>query len=211
MLSSLPWPQCKKPPRKSSAHLYILIPPSPLFAAHWSLFIPELLPYDNITKRHEESNIGRRIHVSGDRLNGFHLEIIRNYNIGKHRTLGNRRYLAALIPAERLVTSTSTPQAGPADVLKDEDEGGGFVDNVPIDAVENICVEVEAPGPSLNSSQTAVLPGGKRIKTEVKDCQWWVREVIKKLSDRGLLEKLPMKNMMGMNDALEIIHGLPKH
>lgn len=74
--------------QQPSATLYILIPPCPLFAAHWSLFIHDPLNTDTRT----ESDQGRRIHVSGDRLNGFHLEIIRNYNVRQHRGVGSRRF-----------------------------------------------------------------------------------------------------------------------
>lgn len=43
--------------QQPSATLYILIPPSPLFAAHWSLFIHDPLNTDTRT----ESDKGRRI------------------------------------------------------------------------------------------------------------------------------------------------------
>lgn len=161
--------------QRPSATLYILLPPSPLFAAHWSLFIPD-------TDTRTESDQGRRIHVSGDRLNGFHLEIIRNYNVRQHRSVGPRHFAIGRITSPHTPTTT---EPGSREE-KDEDEGGGFLDNVPRDALEEVCVCVEAPGPSLNSVSGG--GNGRRVKGgEVRDCQWWVRRVVGELVARGLL------------------------
>lgn len=194
--------------------LYVLIPPSPLFAAHWSFFIPNLLDYDAISRRHEESTIGRRIHVSGDRLNGFRLEIVRQYDVSKHRSVGSRRYLVALIPAKHLQASASE-SLPPAERFKqkDDDEGGGYIDNDAIDDFERICVEVEAPGPSLNRvSQTASSVPTKKAKAEVKDCQWWVRQVVDALMTRGMLEPAPTSaNKPASQSPSDAVAALPVH
>lgn len=105
---------------ESSTALYVLIPPSPLFAAHWSFFIPDLL--DATTRGSRESDHGRRIHVADDRLNGFKLEIIRNYNVRQHRSVGSRRFAIGRIGATDIDVTDPKPSAKKA---KDEDEGGG--------------------------------------------------------------------------------------
>lgn len=180
-------------PADASASLqpivYVLVPPSPLFAAHWSLFIPDILGAS--TRGILESDMGRRMHVSGDRLNGFKLEIIRGYNIRQHRSVGSRRFAIGRVST----LHSSQPDASDARAsttefseTKDEDEGGGTVDNVPRDAFEEVCVSVEAPGPSLNSAGS--LPPGRVKKAEVKDCQWWVKAVVKELVVRGILAEL---------------------
>lgn len=71
---------------------------------------------------------------------------------------------------------------------KDEDEGGGYVDNHPVDELERGCTSVEAPGPSLNKASEA--GPDKRTKSEVRDCQWWIKQVVKALVDEGILGAL---------------------
>lgn len=98
---------------------------------------------------------------------------------------------------------------------KDEDEGGGVVDNAPHDAFEAACVEIEAPGPSLNrvpQNQPANGTGGRRQPREVQDCQWWVRQVVSVLMQRGLLEPLPFAaDSDGSKDPWQIVQTLPMH
>lgn len=198
---------------KPATPLYVLIPPSPVFAAHWSFFIPNLLDYDLISRRHEESNIGRRIHVSGDRLNGFRLEVVRNYDVSKHRSVGSRRYLVASIPAKHLQSSSSgDPTTNEKPKQKDEEEGGGYIDNNPSDDFEQVCVEVEAPGPSLNRvSQTASSVPTKKTKAEVRDCQWWVRQVVDILVARGMLEPASTSTKKDEKNPLDAVAALPVH
>lgn len=189
--------------------LYVLIPPSPLFAAHWSLFIPDASSFDAASKRYQEPKTGRRIHVSGDRLNGFTLEIIRDYDVKMHK--GARQYPLATVSSAGLESSGSPSQDSAPHFQKDEDEGGGYVDNRPIDEFERICVEVEAPGPSLNRVSGSVAGNGKRARVEVEDCQWWIRQVVLALEARGMLSALSSD----MNDAgkipSDIVASLPMH
>lgn len=174
---------------------YILIPPSPLFAAHWSFFIPNS----------DSSSHGRRIHVSGDRLNGFKLEIIRAYDVSLHRSVtSGRRFRIGVVPSS---SCSVEPVAGTEYVQKDEDEGGGYVDNQAVDELERVCLEVEAPGPSLNRVETGGVLPGRRVKTEVKDCQWWVRQVVNVLCSRGILRADGSED----RDPISIVESLPVH
>lgn len=189
--------------------LYVLIPPSPLFAAHWSLFIPDASSFDAASKPYQEPKIGRRIHVSGDRLNGFTLEIVRDYDVKMHR--GARQYPIATIPSASLESSGSSSQGSAPHLQKDEDEGGGYVDNRALDEFERICVEVEAPGPSLNRVSGSVAGNGKRARVEVRDCQWWVRQVVLALEARGILATLSSDiNDSGKTPA-DMVAALPVH
>jgi hypothetical protein len=186
----------------SGSAVYVVIPPSPLFAAHWSFFVPYPSPPSDSERRGvRESRIGRRIHVSGDRLNGFKLEIIRSYDVGKHRSVGaDRQFRIGVLSLPSAQDSTTESGSLGTDTLignngetKDEEDGGGFVDNSPRDPFEQICTDIDAPGPSLNkvsfSSGNAVTHAGKRIKPEVRDCQWWIRQVMRAMIDRGMLVK----------------------
>ncbi|KAF2772223.1 hypothetical protein EJ03DRAFT_216925 [Teratosphaeria nubilosa] len=123
-------PEAKKQPYTT---LYVLIPPYPLFAAHWSLYLPTIGPYNTLSQRHEKFPSGRRIQVSGDRLHGFELEIIHDYNIRQHKSVpASRKYPIGRVGGEFLVPRTTGDGRGK---VKDEDEGGGFVSDVPVDAV----------------------------------------------------------------------------
>ncbi|KAM3421448.1 hypothetical protein BST61_g1841 [Cercospora zeina] len=179
--------------------LYVLVPPSPLFAAHWSFFLPDPTGYDNLSKRHEESTLGRRIHVAGDRLNGFQLEMIHGYDVSKHRGVASRKFPIGVVPARYLPPSARV-SAVHSGVEKDEEEGAGFVDNQPRDEFEQVCTQVEAPGPSLNPvSRGGSGVRGQKEKFEVRDCQYWVRKVVHELMTKGMLEK-PSDVVMGQNE-----------
>ena len=56
----------------SARTMFVLVPLSPLFAAHWSLFVPDDASDESHSVDAEQLPPvkGRRMHVSGDRLNG---------------------------------------------------------------------------------------------------------------------------------------------
>lgn len=183
--------------------VYVLTPPSPLFAAHWSLFIPES----------QESSFGRRIHVSGDRLNGFKLEIIRGYDASLHRGLSSSRHFRIGNISPSKYGTFSGPSTRSDDAQKDDDEGGGYVDNYATDELERVCLEVEAPGPSLNRvvASEAGRSSGPRPKMEVKDCQWWVRQVVQLAYSRGILLASQSPDGTEGKDPTVLLESLPAH
>ncbi|KAI1377586.1 hypothetical protein F4677DRAFT_41337 [Hypoxylon crocopeplum] len=155
--------------------LYVLVYPSRLFAAHWSFW----LPY--IDANNQQSNIGDRIHVTGDRLNGFQYEYIRNYDVcedDRHPTafpigLVSETYLSK---ASKGGNSTSS--------------GEGDTKDIALNAFDEACREVPAPGPSLNKvNRTEVdkATGAPHKKVEVKDCQWWIKEAVSNLIKSEIL------------------------
>ncbi|KAK3671862.1 hypothetical protein LTR78_008228 [Recurvomyces mirabilis] len=173
-----------KEPTRLDRTVYVVIPPSPLLAAHWSLLIPD--PPLNTATIQQENNVGRRIHVAGDRLHGFQLEIVRGYDVRKHRGVNSRRFALGLVPEHFLsgIQSTLKPAAAKS---KDEDEGGGYVDNSPIDQLERTCILVAPPGPSLVHVQAGGKGAARPKQTEVKDCQWWVKQVVELMFSKGML------------------------
>jgi hypothetical protein len=166
-----------------------------------------------------ESRVGRRVHVTGDRLNGFELEIIRSYDVGKHRSVGADRQIRIgrlVLPNALNEDADSAPVGSESSrdtskQRKDDEDGGGFVDNTPRDDFERLCLEIDAPGPSLNkvgaSSSDATGPGGKRKKPEVRDCQWWIAQVMRAMIDRGML----VKSDGDEREPVDWITALPKH
>lgn len=172
-----------KEPTGLDRTLYVVVPPSPLFAAHWSFFIPDP-PLNRATN--QENNVGRRIHVAGDRLHGFQLEIVRGYDVRKHRGVNSRRFAIGFVPEQFLsgIQSALKPAAAES---KDEDEGGGYVDNSPIDQLERTCILVAPPGPSLVHVQAGGKGAATPKQTEVKDCQWWVKQVVQLMFSKGML------------------------
>lgn len=187
----------------------MVVPPSPLFAAHWSIFLPDR--HDPNDRHNMEPMTGRRVHVAGDRLNGFGLEIIRGYDASKHRSVGSRRYpigaIATSVLKDQLTNGTAAMDAD----SKDDDEGGGYIDNKPQDDFEMVCVEVEAPGPSLNNVSKAgagnVSRGGRQ---QPRDCQWWIAQVVTELTERNMLKSLSLLEISHKTPP-ERIELLPKH
>lgn len=167
-----------------------------------------------ISKRHEESTVGRRVHVSGDRLNGFALELIREYDVSKHRSVGSRMFPIGSIPATHIQPDVSQVEEETIrrDSCKDDEDGGGLVDNEPRDVFERACVQVEVPGPSLNHVSNNQKPAtGKRSQVEVRDCQWWVRQVVQELTTAGILESLLQADGQRSKDPNELVAQLPVH
>ena len=180
--------------------LYVLVYPSRLFAAHWSFWVPYL------DANGREAPTGDRIHVTGDRLNGFEYEYIRDYNVREDERKPNR-FAIGLLPAAAL-SSAGDGVGG--------DASGTGVDSdtaPPVNVLDRACREVEAPGPSLNkvaaggAASRAAGPPPK--KAEVRDCQWWVKQAVEHLAGAGLL--LPLDEARGRGTPGELVGSLPRH
>jgi hypothetical protein len=153
-----------------SRAVFVLVYPSRLFAAHWALWIPEV----NING--EEQHTGDRIHVTGDRLNGFTYEYDCDYNI-----LDDDRHPKAfpigMISIEHV---SNHDRACTADTLGSH----------PFNDLDAACKRVPAPGPSLRKVAPLNRDTKNRerpAKAEVKDCQWWIEKVVTYLVCEGFL------------------------
>ncbi|GAB1732855.1 hypothetical protein NU195Hw_Modified_445t1 [Hortaea werneckii] len=190
--------------------LQVLVPPSRLFAAHWSLFLPDL----NNGDPKQEPSTGTRIHVVGDRLGGFRLEIVRGYDSQKDRSLQGRIFALARVPQQYWQPCQASLETLQDCQSKDEDEGGGVISKELRTPFEIACSNVEAPGPSLNRVSQEGATGerqGRRMKSEVKDCQWWVKQVIKSLSEKEMLfPVLDGEGKTGEDPNLKV-RTVPKH
>lgn len=95
---------------------------------------------------------------------------------------------------------------------KDKDEGGGYIDNQPLDAFEQVCVQVDAPGPSLNHvADGPATTESTRLKTQGRDCQWWIVEVVHVLTREGVLEAAPQQEEGPVWTPLQRLEAVPKH
>ncbi|KAI1328006.1 hypothetical protein F5Y16DRAFT_420342 [Xylariaceae sp. FL0255] len=180
--------------------LYVLVYPSRLFAAHWSFFIPySSSPHARDNNHHHPIGRGNRIHVTGDRLNGFRYEYDADYNPDddpEGRTPG--LYAVGVVSEASLTPFLGGTGGTINEVVGDGGDGEGGRDAA-VNVFDKACKEIPAPGPSLNKvrdgdeEKRSIADGVKsagaprRMRAEVKDCQWWVREVISHLVETGIV------------------------
>lgn len=128
--------------RSGMAHpVYILIFPSPLFPAHWSLFIPSVSP-DRTTDNPTQT--GTRIHVHGDAKSGFAPEFVRNYDTFASVDGDKLVWLADI--EEQYMPIVDGPPS------KDNGKHGEECRDIEAgNELERIALTVPAPGPSLTS------------------------------------------------------------
>jgi hypothetical protein len=113
--------------------VYLIIYHSPLFPAHWALWIP----YAN------NSQIGKKLHVFGDAAQGFEHEFQRNYS-----PAGTQR-------KHSLVLLAKVEDRYVVDVPGD---GSQSSDKDAVDDIERKVLATIAPPKSLNSSADGVGP-----------------------------------------------------
>ncbi|KAK3945944.1 hypothetical protein QBC46DRAFT_370386 [Diplogelasinospora grovesii] len=178
--------------------LYVLVYPSRLFAAHWSFWIPYL------DASGQESDTGDRIHVTGDRLNGFKYEYVRDYNVREDERKPNSFAIGLLSTAS--VSEETERDHYTIDVAAGENDA--------FNPFDRACREVQAPGPSLNkvnmTTDAGKATGPPLRKTEVKDCQWWIKQAVAHLVEADMLLPLDSKGH-GARAPVERVEELPRH
>ncbi|KAH8724355.1 hypothetical protein GQ44DRAFT_709032 [Phaeosphaeriaceae sp. PMI808] len=153
-------------------NVYLLVFNSPLFPAHWSLWVPST----------ENPKVGKRLHATGDAASGFQIAFERNFNLDRD----TRTHQIILLA-----------QAEDQHVVDVSEDGGERMDNTAYDTLEEVALQVRAPGPSLASSSS--LPPKQRIRIE--NCQTWLRAVVVALVQNSIFEK----------SALQIVDNAPKN
>jgi len=109
-----------------SRPVYLIIYHSPIFAAHWALWIPSY-------NKNVIGQSGKIINVQGSPSDGFVHEFERNYNLSAESRSHSLKLLGWVDPKSILDTAC----------------GDHSVDNTPIDALERSALDIQAPGPSL--------------------------------------------------------------
>jgi hypothetical protein len=116
--------------------IYLVVFNSPLFPAHWGLWIPHLST--------KTPQTGTYLNATGDAATGFGIEFERNYELGAD---GRRHQLISLGDvADEHVT----------DAIGD---GMWFIDQIARDRVEEVVLGVKPPGPSLVAADSKVSSG----------------------------------------------------
>lgn len=172
--------------------LYVHVFPSRLFAAHWSFWIP------CIDDTGAEQDTGYRIHVTGDRLNGFKYEYINDYDPREDDRLPKAHAIGRIPAAALRRPESEDKELDCANVL------------------DQALRAIEAPGPSLNkvTPNSGAGDGSARPKKmEVRDCQWWIKQAVEHLVEEGMLA--PITDGEGVSQAIESpivrVSKLPKH
>ncbi|OIW29406.1 hypothetical protein CONLIGDRAFT_324722 [Coniochaeta ligniaria NRRL 30616] len=147
---------------KLKAYLLCYVP-SPLFPAHWSLWIP----YDG------NLGLGIRIHVTGDALNGFQHDFDRWYD---PKTDDRHPRLIEL----GMIDASSLPPIEPVGVCSHGTEGNGLR---VCKALELLSWEIPAPGPSLRSSGSTAA----HSRVQIQNCQSWLRQFVDLLIAKGVI------------------------
>ncbi|KFY09294.1 hypothetical protein V492_05545 [Pseudogymnoascus sp. VKM F-4246] len=143
-----------------SRPVYLVVYPSPLFPAHWALWLPY---YTNGS----EGSVGKYINIEGDPATGFSLDIRRSYDLTTE-------------PAKKSLILLCW-----VDARHISDEADPWSPNSnPVDAIEKGATSVQPPEKSLRSAGTRGASGpGSRV--ELKNCQTWLRDVVVLLAGDG--------------------------
>lgn len=113
-----------------SRPVYLIVYPSPLFPAHWALWLPY---YTN----ESEGSVGKYINILGDSSTGFSLDIRRSYDL---TTTSSKKSQILLCQIDtRHVVDVADPW---------------LPNSTPVDAVEEVASSVQPPGTSLRSAES---------------------------------------------------------
>ncbi|KAG8742175.1 hypothetical protein FRC10_001931 [Ceratobasidium sp. 414] len=140
--------------------VYLLVFRSPVFPAHWALWIPRL----------DNPHVGKIISAVGDPSTGFVHEFQRNFSPASP---------SSMLP----VLLCSTVESN--HIVDGELGQEPTTDANAIDSLEDMALTVPAPGKSLNS---VPADSGVRRRVVIKNCQTWMSEYVRKLVERGIVE-----------------------
>jgi hypothetical protein len=111
--------------------IHLVVYNSPLFPAHWGLWIPSAA----------DPKVGKFIHATGDAAKGFEISFERNYNISVTR----RRH--QILPIAQVLDQHVLDVVG---------DGSRSSDQTAHDYIEQVALSVPAPARSLTSASSQV-------------------------------------------------------
>ncbi|KAG6357823.1 hypothetical protein INS49_013703 [Diaporthe citri] len=132
--------------------------PSPLFHAHWALFVPD----------QARPQCGTVLNVRGDPLNGFVHEFERGY-----------------IPSEDPEKPPTVLKLGTIAerLIKPERIAPNGKDLAAYNRLERLALSIDAPGRSLGRGASK----DGRVRVEIRDCQWWVRQLVSSMIEQEMV------------------------
>ncbi|KAG9237566.1 hypothetical protein BJ875DRAFT_417963 [Amylocarpus encephaloides] len=148
-----------------SRPVYLIIFHSPIFAAHWALWVPQL-------REGKCEDTGKIISVQGSPSEGFVHEFERNYDLSKE-TRSHVLKLLCDIPSTLVAEATSEH----------------CIDNAPIDELERSACKIQAPSPSLRSSTSVSLSCPILTRIKIQNCQTWLHEWVSSMVDDEVFPK----------------------
>ncbi|KAI8669991.1 PNPLA domain-containing protein [Fusarium sp. Ph1] len=164
-------------PNNMARTIYLIVYNSRLFPAHWVIWIPS----------QSDPDIDKIINAAGDVLTGFDITFERNYNI----TAESRPHQVISLGQVEDGDVIDVPGDGSHRV---ESESQG--DPVAWDPIEEAGLSTPAPVKSLRPVSTS-----SHSRVELRNCQTWVREVVEKLVQGGIMHE----------SALESVRNAPKN
>ncbi|KAG8162714.1 hypothetical protein KVR01_007192 [Diaporthe batatas] len=146
--------------------------PSPLFHAHWAVFVPD----------QARPTCGTVVNVRGDPLNGFAHEFERGY-----------------IPSEDPEKPPKVLNLGAIakNLIEFERPVPDGKDATACNQLERLALSVDAPGRSLGRGASK----DGRVRLEIRDCQWWVRQLISSMIEQEIISR----------DAQRVLDDAPQH
>ncbi|RYP18540.1 hypothetical protein DL767_009814 [Monosporascus sp. MG133] len=150
------------PPGYRTVYLLSYVP-SPLFPAHWSMWVPYRGSDGGVSKR------GIRLHVTGDSRNGFAHDFDRAYDLDEDDR--RPRVMAAGRIEERDVADPPTPEGASAYEAYNR--------------LERVALSIPAPRPSMRAASSNAV----RTRVALQNCQTWMADFVRALVDQGLIEQ----------------------
>ena len=151
-----------------------------LFNDHWALFI--------LDHTRPSPTCGTLLQVEGDPLNGFVHNVARNCD-ARQEYYGRHQHVLI-----ELDTAPEQHLEGDVGAVK------GMENLEPGSEVERLALSTEPPGKSMRSADNG-KEGTAKKRIEARDCQWWVKEVVKKLITEKVLTQ----------EAMIILEQVPAH
>ncbi|RYP25260.1 hypothetical protein DL765_000141 [Monosporascus sp. GIB2] len=150
------------PPEYRTLYLLSYVP-SPLFPAHWSMWVPYRCSDGSASRK------GTRLHVTGDSRSGFAHDFDRGYDPGED---GRWPWVgAAARIEERHVEDAPAPEGAGAREARNR--------------LERVALSVPAPGPSMRAASS----NAARTRVALQNCQTWMVDFVRALIDQGIIEQ----------------------
>ncbi|KAG5336320.1 hypothetical protein C0989_012168 [Termitomyces sp. Mn162] len=164
--------------------IFLIISPNPLFAAHWSIWIPSI-------PQAEGEDLGKVLHVTGSPVTGFVHEVKRGYD------MSTTRHAYSFIILGQIDSNLVVDVDLKDQVIFTADDDCEAPSIESIDAIEKLAFSVPAPKKTLKSASDNV----NAPRPKIENCQNWIGHFVDLLVDEGILDA----------NARTLLESAPKH